>query len=286
MRTRHRASCVASGAQRRGRGCDQRGAGMRVSPASVQGFRGNQDRHPFPLRPPRTNARGAAGPRGRPFASRPGHGSPSDRTGALEEASLAEANMGGGDTKGGLAPASDRPGSCPPPQRRGLGPQGRCGAAGQRVFRAAVPEGLLQLLGNSALARAPLSRAGRIEQACGERRAAELLKAEQWSVAVVGGAVASAFFPKCGCGLLVLGVLLLHLSVASPVTRLVNISGTTSQARLLQIKFNECVFVSPAALHSQVEAPCLKLSKFPSFLAPTRKMPLLTPGELWHGLIN
>lgn len=64
--------------------------------------------------------------------------------------------MGGGDTKGGLAPASDRPGSCPPPQRRGLGPQGRCGAAGQGVFRAAVPEGLLQLLGNSALARAPL----------------------------------------------------------------------------------------------------------------------------------
>lgn len=101
-----------------------------------------------------------------------------------------------------------------------------------------------------------------------------------------GGAVASAFFPECGCGLLVLGVLLLFLSVASPVTRLVNISGPTSQARLLQIKFNECVFVSPAALHSQVEAPCLKLSKFPSFLAPTRKMPLLTPGELWHGLTN
>lgn len=71
----------------------------------------------------------------------------------------------------------------------------------------------------------------------------------------------------------------------SLVTRLMNISETTSLARLLQIKFSEW-FVSPAALHSQVAAPHLQLSTFPPFFAPSRKMPLLTLSEFWHGPIR
>lgn len=64
----------------------------------------------------------------------------------------------------------------------------------------------------------------------------------------------------------------------SCVTHLMNISGTTSQARLLQIKFN--MFVRLSALRRQVETPCFELSKFHPFPTPTRKKTLPTPSEL------
>lgn len=54
-----------------------------------------------------------AGPRGRPFAARPRRRSPSDRSGAPDEASQAEST--GGYTSGSLGPAGGHPGPAPAP---------------------------------------------------------------------------------------------------------------------------------------------------------------------------
>lgn len=159
-RTRHRASCVASGAQRGGQGCGQRGAGMRVRPASVQGLRGQPGPSSFPPAPPppeltpaglwgRAGGRLRLGPDAGHLATEPNGGSGGGILGRGQHGRWGHHGRPG-------------PGEWPSrvldprhPPRRGLGPQGRCRAAGQGVLRAAVPEGpseeLLQLLGNSSL---------------------------------------------------------------------------------------------------------------------------------------
>lgn len=106
----------------------------------------------------------------------------------------------------------------------------------------------------------------------------QLLKAKQWSV-VVGCSILLCLFSKCGCGLHLLTAFLLNLLVASPVTHLMNISGKTSQACLLQIKFNDCIcepFLSTQAGGNPVLLSFPNFNPFPHQLGKR----LLNPSEL------
>lgn len=115
--------------------------------------------------------------------------------------------MGGGDAEGGLAPASGRPGSCPP-RAAALGPRGGAGLRGRGSSALRSPRGRLRGSCNcqetAHLESISPSRAGRRNGRVGSggRRTAE------W-----GGGLPSRVpsAPERGRGPLLLGVLLLQL---------------------------------------------------------------------------